>query len=569
MEVVVKARATAVLVTLALAVSLAGCGGAMSSKRASTAGDPAPDPAVSVTITPSGIGQVWQGTQVQFSARVSGVANQSVSWNVQEGNSGGSIDSTGLYTAPSAAGTFHVIASSQSDPKASGIAYVEVPPLTVSISPSPAILRIDGQRQFNGFALAANQNVTWKLQEGSAAGNITPDGLYSAPSEPGTFHLIATSVFNSNVTSTAPITIVTVGFAQTSDMETARSGHTATLLFDGKVLVAGGTSDETRSAELFIPVLSSFTANTGGMIHVRSRHCATRLQDGRVLIAGGDDGSGTFFTTAELFDPGTQSFVATGDLNEARTSATATLLPNGKVLIAGGRDSGGRLLSSAELYDPSTGSFRLTGSMYSPRAQHTATLLANGKVLLIGSSSDTKSAELFDPASGSFSPTGSLIQARSHFTATLLSNGNVLVLGGSQTVPPGGGGAPAAPVSIGSAEIYDVANRVFRTSGGLLTARDYHSATLLANGTVLVAGGYSQNFDGDAQPYRQTMFTAELFNPTTSVSTAAAILEEDRAEHIATMLDDGEVVITGGISGIQCCDRKPSFVALSSAEAYK
>ena len=566
-----RIAAIAILPTLALSVSLAGCGGAISSKVASTAGDLAPDPAVNVTVTPSGIGQVWEGTQVQFSARVSGLANQSVSWSVQEGTSGGTIDNAGLYTAPTAPGTFHIIASSQAEPKASGIASVEVPPLTVSISPSPATLRIGGQRQFSGFALAVNQNVTWKLQEGSAAGNITPDGLYTAPSEPGTFHLIATSIFNSNVSSTATITIVTIGFAQTSDMETVRSGHTATLLFDGAVLVAGGTTDDAHSAELFIPALSGFAPTTGGMIHVRSRHCASRLPDGRVLIAGGDDGSGTFFTTAELFDPATQIFAATGDLNDARTSASATLLPNGKVLIAGGRDSGGKSLSSAELYDPSTGSFTLTGSMNSPRAQHTATLLSSGKVLLIGNSSDSRGAEIFDPASGSFSPTGSLIQARSHFTATLLPSGNVLVLGGSQTEPPGGGGAPAAPISIGSAEIYDVASEVFSAAGDLLTARDSHSATLLANGTVLVTGGYTHGFDGDAQPYWDTMFATELFNPTTSVSTAGAILKQDRAEHVSTTLSDGEVLITGGISGFQelCCRPKPVIVLLSSAEVYK
>src|SRR5262249_55059995 len=156
-----------------------------------------------------------------------------------------------------------------------------------------------------------------------------------------------------------------------------------------------------------------------------------------------------------------------------------------------------------------------------------------------GSSSDSSSAELFDAASGSFSPTGSLVQARSHFTATLLPNGNVLVLGGSQTVPPGGGGAPAAPVSLDSAEVYDAVNGLFRTAGKLITARDSHSATLLANGTVLVAGGYAQNFDGDAQPYQETMFTAELFNPATSASTAAAILEEARAEHVSTTLNGG------------------------------
>jgi hypothetical protein len=135
----------------------------------------------------------------------------------------------------------------------------------------------------------------------------------------------------------------------------------------------------------------------------------------------------------------------------------------------------------------------LTGNMHSPRAQHTATLLSNGKVLLLGSS-ETASAELFDPASGLFTTTGSLVQARSHHTATLLSNGKVLVLGGTRIKVPEGGGAPAAPVSLGSAEIYEPAEGVFRTGGELLIACDSHSATLLANGTVLVAGGYSHGF---------------------------------------------------------------------------
>ena len=564
-----KTNSAARLLIFSLAASLAGCGGAISSNTTSNSADPPPDPAITVNVTPNGIGQVWQGTQVQFSARVNGITDQSVSWSVKEGSSGGTIDSTGLYTAPTAAGTFQVVATSQSEPKASGTASVEVPALTVSISPANATLRIDGQRQFSGFALAANQNVTWRLQEGSTAGTITPDGLYTAPSEPGMFHLVATSVFNTAVSSIAPITIVTTGFAQTSDMETSRSGQTATLLFDGMVLVAGGTTDAAHSAELFTPTLSSFSGTTGAMLHLRSRQCATRLHDGKVLIAGGDDGSGTIFTTAELYDPATQSFAATGELNNARTNATATLLANGTVLIAGGRDSGGRLLSSAELYDSSTGTFKLTASMHSPRAQHTATLLSNGKVLLVGNSADSASAELFDPSTGTFSVTGSLLQARSHFTATLLPNGNVLVLGGSQTVPPEGGGAPPAPISLDTAEVYDATGGMFRTAGKLLASRDSHSATLLANGTVLVAGGYLQNFDGDAQPYRQTIFTAELFNPTTLVSEEAAILEEGRAEHVSTTLNGGEVLITGGMTGFQCCDRKPSFVALSSAEVYK
>ena len=552
-------------VLLAIAMASSGCGGSGAAPSGFPSGGPGglPDPPTSVVVTPSGVGQVWQGTTVQFRANVP------VFWTVGEGSAGGSITNNGLYTAPSAAGTFHIIATNQADTKVSGTAFVEVPALTIQISPPAETLRVGGRRQFSGFALAADQNVTWNLQEGAAAGNITAGGLYTAPNTTGTFHLIATSVFNPKVSNTAPLTIVPVGFVPIGDMETARYGHTATLLMDGRVLVAGGTADTAHSAELFYPASSGFSPPSGGMVHVRSGHSASLLLNGKVLIAGGSDFRGNLFTTAELFDPGTNSFSATGELNQARKFPTATLLPSGQVLIAGGQDSGGTVLSSAELYDPATGTFTLTGKMHVARVQHSATLLSSGKVLLVGGTSQSGRAELFDPTSGLFSASGSLIQARSYHTATLLPNGNVLILGGSQSIPPIGGGAAPAPVSLDYAEIYDPAKGVFHTAGKLLVARDSHSATLLANGAVLVAGGYSHGFDSDAQPEWNTIFSAELFDPATSVSTTAASLEADRAEHVATSLINGQVLITGGITGFSCCDFKPDIVTLPSAELYE
>ena len=509
-----------------------------------------------VAVTPSGLGNVLQGTTVQFTAQVVGRSNHAVVWSVREGSAGGTIDSTGLYTAPSAAGTFHVVATSQADPKASGMASVEVPALTVFISPAAETLRIGGQRQFGGFANAANQNVAWKLEEGAAGGTITADGLYAAPVTTGTFHVSATAVFNTNVSTTAPVTIVTTGFASISDMAIARSGHTATLLLDGRVLVAGGTMDTMHSAELFAPATSSFSP-ASGMLHVRAGHCAALLLAGKVLIVGGGDSNGALFKTAELFDPATQNFTATGDLNQARTGATATLLPGGKVLIAGGLDSGGALLSTAELYDPATGSFSVTGNMHSPRAQHTATLLTNGKVLLVGSSRATADAELFDPATGLFTATGSLTKARAHHTATLVQGGKVLVLGGD-----------AAGLSLDSVEIYDPVTETFKTAGKLEVPRASHSATLLPSGVVLVAGGYSRGFDGDGQPFFGTMFAAELINPTTFASTPGASLGGSRAEHVATILNNGQVLVTGGRSGSGSSFRT-SVASLASAELYK
>ena len=401
-------------------------------------------------------------------------------------------------------------------------------------------------------------------------GTITPDGLYTAPSTTGTFHLRATAVYNTNVSSIAPITIVSTGYASTGDMSVARSGHTGTLLTDGRVLVAGGTDDSIHSAELFDPDKGSFEPVSGGMIHVRSGHSAAVLPNGKVLIAGGRDSNGNLIPIAELFDPATGTFSATGGLMQVRTNATATLLLGGKVLIAGGDDSQGNLVSTAELYDPVTGAFTSTGNLQSSRAQHTATLLTNGKVLLVGGN-ETSSAELFDPTTGLFTATGSLGHARTHHTATLLQSGMVLVLGGSHVMPPGGGGAPPAPVSLDSIEVYDPASGKFEIVGKLAVARDSHSATLLPGGTVLVAGGYVHGFDGDAQPSFETMFQAELIDPATFASTTATSLGQARAEHVATRLNNGQVLVTGGHVGFQelCCNPKPHISSLSSAELYE
>jgi len=562
-------RFVSIAFVVLLVMTASGCGGGGGN------GDPLPGKGgaggTSVVVTPSGIGQIWQGTTVQFAAQVIGQTSQAVTWALQEGSAGGVIDSAGLYTAPSAAGTFHVVATSQADPSAKGTATVEVPSLTVSISPAAETLRIGGSRQFGGFAVAADQHVTWDLEEGVMGGTITPDGFYAAPSATGTFHLRATAVYNTNVSSTAPITIVSTGFASIGDMSVARFGHTGTLLNNGRVLVAGGTDDSTHSGELFDPATGGFESVNGGMIHVRTGHGAALLPDGKVLIAGGGDSKGVLFETAELYDPATQVFNATGDLSQARTYATATLLPGGKVLIAGGQDSQGKLLSTSELYDPATGTFSATGNMHSPRAEHTATLLPNGKVLLVGGSDETSSAELFDPSTGLFTTTGSLGQARTHHTATLLQGGKVLVLGGTQVMMPGGGGAAPAAVSLDSVEVYDPTSGKFQTVGKLAAARDSHSATLLPSGAVLVGGGYVHGFDGDAQPYFETMFQAELIDPATFASMPAASLEQARAEHVATLLNNGQILVTGGRFGSQelCCNPKPHISSLASSELYQ
>jgi multimeric flavodoxin WrbA len=184
----------------------------------------------------------------------------------------------------------------------------------------------------------------------------------------------------------------------------------------------------------------------------------------------------------------TAGFVLTGSLNTARASHTSTVLNNGMVLIAGGYN--GNVLASAELYNPATGTFTPTGSLKTARLYHTATLLNNGRVLIVGGNAENgnilASAELYNPATGTFTPTGSLNTARELHTATMIQgamiNGMVLIAGGQ-----GSGGALA------SAELYNPTTGTFAATGSLNTARLYHTATLLNNGTVLIAGGYDGN----------------------------------------------------------------------------
>jgi Kelch motif len=336
-------------------------------------------------------------------------------------------------------------------------------------------------------------------------------------------------------------------FTDTGYMAASRYGHTATLLQEGRVLIAGGHSfvpAERRarlisSAELYDPSTGAFTA-TGDLTTPRAFHTATLLPDGRVLITGGQDDQPPYqsVATAELYDPSTGTFTATGPMVAARRYHSAVLLGSGKVLIISGaeyRGNGGTIDLRAELYDPTSGTFAATGTPVSINPTTgddyiypTATLLQDGRVLVTWTSS---LAELYDPRAGTFSPTGRMIAGREYEggTQTLLANGTVLVAGGS------------AFGAIDSAEVYDPSTGTFRLTGKMTTRRGRHTATLLRDGTVWIAGANQEGWGAHG--------STELYDPDTGTFSARGSLATPRYWHTGTLLDNGKVLIAGGIVG--------------------
>jgi large repetitive protein len=327
-------------------------------------------------------------------------------------------------------------------------------------------------------------------------------------------------------------------FTRTGNLTTTRQWHTATLLTNGRVLITGGNTGGyvspplsfRASAELYDPSFGTFTA-AGEMTTPRSGHTATLLPNGKVLIAGGYSDVNRFgasaLSSAELYDPSSGSFAAMPKMTTARSLHTATLLNNGKVLITGGAPDPDR---GAELFDPLTGTFTSTGDMAVARERHVSVLLPSGKVLIVGGNlcgdGGQPNPELYDAATGEFTLTGPSAFPASGLAAiaaSLLPNGNVLSILHDGCDVTGG------------TEVYDSLNGTFAATANWTPGRGYSTTTLLPEGNVLIAGRDWTHLGG----------SAELFDPVTGTFSSTRDIQREEG-HTATLLPNGTVLLAGG-----------------------
>ena len=308
----------------------------------------------------------------------------------------------------------------------------------------------------------------------------------------------------------------------------------------GNPVLITGMSATTTTAQ----TPGTWTA-TGSMSVARQAYfTATLLTNGKVLVAGGSDGAAAL-SSAELYDSSTGTWTPTASMSTARVGHTATLLPDGKVLVAGGQST--TVHSTAELYDPVTGLWTLTGSMNVPRSFHVGTLITggplSGMVIIAagsseggGGSNNLVSAELYDPSTRLWAYTGNMTVER-YFelhSQTALPDGSVLIMGGTDCCPYHW---------LNEAELYVSVSQTWTPTSSKTTPAKGRSV-LLPDGKVLVAGGVR-----GTQPTAVNVASAELFDSSTGTWTATASMSTDRNGHTLTALPSGQVLVAGGTSG--------------------
>lgn len=347
-----------------------------------------------------------------------------------------------------------------------------------------------------------------KLDDGRVL--LTGGQIANAPASIITASVDVFNPANNSISPGAPMTI-------------RRWSHTATTLADGRVLVTGGRTGSTAAngvvlatAEVYDPVTNEWTETAGPMNVARRSHTATLLPDGRVLIAGG--GTGVVTTTsqpiqsAELFDPATGLFTLIGNMNERRSAHSAILLDDGTVLISGGSNGAGTLYptNTAELYDPAAGTFTVVGPMNYPHLAQLPGKLRDGRVVQGSSYYNvthtaaggriTDESEMYDPATRTFTPIQPMFKQRIDIGAIGLLDGTLLIAGGVTT-------SPSFPsIFQPTSEVYDPVAARWKLSGIMSSGRDEFSGVLLDDGRAVISGGF-------VSPGAVLLNTVEVYTP--------------------------------------------------------
>ncbi|HEX4513895.1 MAG TPA: kelch repeat-containing protein, partial [Polyangiaceae bacterium] len=361
--------------------------------------------------------------------------------------------------------------------------------------------------------------------------------------------LATSEIFTLNTTTPASSTFaLTIG-----SLGVARYNHTDTLLADGTVMVTGGqTASSLNATEIYDPTAQTWTrVTTGDLATGRWLHHMVTLASGKIMVVGGQ-GQSNSTLSAEIYDKTSSTWSPAGGMGGGRWDHTSTLLSDGRILVAGGQGAavfGVPALRSAFIYDPSNKTWTRTGDMTTARAQFSATLLASGDVLVAGGNTAPSggtawltTAEVWNHTTGAWTATtNTMSDSHGLQTATLLASGKVLVAGGVDSTTTTNG------LSTAAADIYDPSTNSWTATQSLATARHQHTATLLSDGTVLVTGGSTKTSGGTT-----ILSSAEVFDPTSGTWSAGTSLATARSSHTATLLSGGKILIAGGgTTGLQ------------------
>jgi N-acetylneuraminic acid mutarotase len=374
-------------------------------------------------------------------------------------------------------------------------------------------------------------------------------------------------------------------WTEQAPLERLRCTHSATLLPDGRICVAGGQAnwEHWTSVEFYSPGVKR-VLDVGAMLDPRTYHAAVLMNDSEVFLVAGQQGLSAWCDKTEGFDLKSGTSRARAPMHIPRGNFSLTPLADGRLLVVGGFNRQSSWLRDAEVYDPKRDTWTAVPPLAPHGAANAATLLADGRVLVAGGSFGSgpsgisDHAEIFDPRTLAWTEVARLPRPLVGHSATLLQSGEVLIAGGNDGVQelattflydpaqnrwqdlPGTRRASHMAVrladgrvlvtgghisgsSLGSAELFDPATRTWQAAAPMRTVRMAHTMTLLKDGKVLVTGG------ADRWELTRSVAACELYDPVRNTWTEQAPLEQPRCMHTATLLPDGRIFLAGGHQG--------------------